>query len=102
MQRLGWRVSYPWREGEGGEEEEVEDDENEMARPTDRRVASSSSFLPYLSSDDEAVTVGLNSTRLYSSKEGRNSLFKWKPANLQNMIEAALLRPFVWEDRAAI
>ena len=52
-------------------------------------------LLPYLSSDDEAVTVGLNSTRLYSSKEGRNSLFKWKPANLQNMIEAALLRPFV-------
>ena len=44
MQRLGWRVSYPWREGE---EEEVEDDENEMARrPTDRRVASSS-FLIY-------------------------------------------------------
>ena len=32
MQRLGWRVSYPWREGEEGEEEEVEDDENEMAR----------------------------------------------------------------------
>ena len=50
MQRLGWRVSYPWREGEEGEdqeEEEVEDDENEMARPTDRRVASSSSFLIY-------------------------------------------------------
>ena len=75
MQRLGWRVSYPWREEE--EEEEVEDDENEMARPTVASPVPSLSLLfllPYLSSDDEAVTVGPNSTRL---KQGRNSLFKW-------------------------